>query len=153
MSAVSQTNAESTYPDPRGVDVSAPSAEALASLEEAIVSLYSYRDDPLALIKNTLDDWPEFALAHIFRALVLLGFTERRFANALAGFASRWRRRGQMCRSNPEVHLGGCRAAQRPVGAAVCVMHQCQLDPAPAVLQGERRLNASADEPFECFFV
>jgi hypothetical protein len=70
----------STFLDVRRVPVSAPDEEALASFEAALETLYRYQGDPLAEIRETLERWPGFALAHIFRALVLLGFTERRFA-------------------------------------------------------------------------
>jgi hypothetical protein len=75
--------------DPRGLEIAAPSREALDSFEVALESLYGFRGDPLALIRTTTIEWPQFALAHIFRALVLLGFTEQRFAApAAASLAS-----------------------------------------------------------------
>ena len=82
-------NPQALLQDPRGLEVAAPNQEALAGFETALESLYGFRGDPLALIKTTCTQWPEFALAHIFRALVLLGFTERRFAGpAAASLAS-----------------------------------------------------------------
>ena len=70
--------------DVRGLATAAPDAAALASFETALQSLYRFQGDPLDAIRETLSRWPEFALAHIFRAMVLLGFTERRFARGAA---------------------------------------------------------------------
>lgn len=70
--------------DLRGCPTSAPDAEALTSFETALESLYRYRGDPLALIKPALKTWPDWSLLHTFKAIVLLGFTERRFARAAA---------------------------------------------------------------------
>ena len=76
-------------PDLRGVPTSAPEAEALTVFETALESLYANRGEPLALIRPALDRWPEWSLPHVFRAIVLLGFTERRFARGAAGSLER----------------------------------------------------------------
>jgi len=71
-------------PDLRGVPTSAPESAALEAFEIALESLYRNRGEPLALIKPVLEQWPGWCLPHIFRAIVLLGFTERRFAAGAA---------------------------------------------------------------------
>jgi tetratricopeptide (TPR) repeat protein len=71
-------------PDLRGVPTSAPEPEALDVFESALESLYQNRGDPLAFIKPCLARWPEWSLPHSFRAIVLLGITERRFARGAA---------------------------------------------------------------------
>lgn len=71
-------------PDLRGCPTSAPNAEALASFEAALESLYRYRGDPLALIKPAIAACPDWSLPHTFKAIVLLGLTERRFAQGAA---------------------------------------------------------------------
>lgn len=71
-------------PDLRGVPTSAPEAEALDAFEEALESLYQFRGEPLAFIKPCLERWPRWSLPHSFRAIVLLGITERRFATGAA---------------------------------------------------------------------
>jgi tetratricopeptide (TPR) repeat protein len=76
-------------PDLRGVPTSAPDAEALDAFETALKSLYRNRGEPLSLIKPVLERWPEWSLPHTFRAIVLLGFTERRFARGAAGSLDR----------------------------------------------------------------
>jgi tetratricopeptide (TPR) repeat protein len=70
--------------DIRGTIAAAPSEQALTGFEVAVRSLYGFHGDPLAHINPIIRAWPQFCLAHIFRALVLLGFTERRFANGAA---------------------------------------------------------------------
>lgn len=72
----------STFTDPRGVSVSAPSTEALAAFEPALMSFASFRGEPLALIEPVIERWPDFAEAHLLKALVLQGLGERRFAAA-----------------------------------------------------------------------
>ena len=71
-------------PDLRGAPTSAPAADALEVFETALESLYQNRGEPLALIKPCIEQWPQWSLPHSFRAIVLLGFTERRFALAAA---------------------------------------------------------------------
>ncbi len=71
-----------TLTDPRGVPVCAPEPAALEDFERALEALYTFRDDPLALINPVIEQWPEFALAHVFKALVLVNLTERRFTLA-----------------------------------------------------------------------
>ena len=68
--------------DSRGSAVSAPDVGALNAFEAALISLVSFREDPLAIINEVIRQWPDFALAHIFKALTLKGLTERRFALA-----------------------------------------------------------------------
>ena len=68
--------------DSRGVAVSAPDDGALNAFESALISLVSFRRDPLAIINEVIRQCPDFALAHIFKALTLTGLTERRFALA-----------------------------------------------------------------------
>ncbi len=70
--------------DVRGLPTSAPDTASLESFEAALKALYGYRGDPLALIGETIDGWPDWSLPHTFRALVLLGLTERRFAAGAA---------------------------------------------------------------------
>jgi len=71
-------------PDLRGAPTSAPAPEALEVFETALASLYQNRGEPLALIKPCIEQWPQWSLPHSFKAIVLLGFTERRFALAAA---------------------------------------------------------------------
>jgi tetratricopeptide (TPR) repeat protein len=66
------------------VVTSAPETAALEAFEPALESLYRNRGEPLALIKPVITEWPEWSLPHTFRAIVLLGFTERRFAEGAA---------------------------------------------------------------------
>ncbi|MEM8766480.1 MAG: tetratricopeptide repeat protein [Pseudomonadota bacterium] len=63
----------------------APTSEAARAFTAAEQALTRFRGDPLALIKPVIREWPDWSLAHSFRALVLLGFTERRFAAGAAG--------------------------------------------------------------------
>ena len=55
--------------DLRGVPSSAPDPEALAAFEAALESLYQNRGEPLSLIKPVIEQWPQWPLPHIFRAL------------------------------------------------------------------------------------
>lgn len=71
-------------PDLRGVPTSAPNQQALDSFEAAFESLYQFRGEPLAFIKPCLEQFPDWSLPHSFRAIVLLGITERRFAQGAA---------------------------------------------------------------------
>jgi tetratricopeptide (TPR) repeat protein len=53
--------------------------------ERALVALRSYRGDPLAPLDEAIALAPDFAAAHVAKALVLMSFFERRFArDALA---------------------------------------------------------------------
>jgi tetratricopeptide (TPR) repeat protein len=61
-------------PMPRAQD------EVIALYEKALVQYHSYRGDPVATIEEALALAPDFVLGHTFRALVLMTFGERRFA-------------------------------------------------------------------------
>ncbi len=71
--------------DTRGLLDAAPTGAAAEAFTTAEQALTRFRGDPLALIKPVIREWPDWSLAHSFRALVLLGFTERRFAAGAAG--------------------------------------------------------------------
>jgi tetratricopeptide (TPR) repeat protein len=66
--------------DERGVPVSCPDRRALALYETALGQLQRYVGDPIATIDEALKHAPDFVLGHAFRALVLMTFSERRFA-------------------------------------------------------------------------
>jgi len=68
--------------DARGLAVSAPSRDALAGFEKALIAWYSFKGEPLSLIDSVLAQWPDFGMAHILRALVLIGLGEQRFSRA-----------------------------------------------------------------------
>jgi tetratricopeptide (TPR) repeat protein len=66
--------------DPRGVPVSCAQPEALALYEQALSEYQGYVGDPIATIEEALRHAPDFVLGHAFRALLLMTFSERRFA-------------------------------------------------------------------------
>lgn len=66
--------------DERGVPVSCAEPQALALYDRALGQLQSYVGDPIATIEQSLLHAPDFVLGHAFRALVLMTFGERRFA-------------------------------------------------------------------------
>jgi tetratricopeptide (TPR) repeat protein len=78
-STAAQTERSSAR-DPRGVPVSCSDRSALELYETALVQYQSYVGDPIATIEEALRHAPDFVLGHVFRATVLMTFTERRFA-------------------------------------------------------------------------
>ena len=57
-----------------------PRGPALRLYEQALDQYHRYVGDPIATIDQALADSPDFVLGHAFRALVLMTFGERRFA-------------------------------------------------------------------------
>ncbi len=66
--------------DARGVPVSCVDRSALELFEKALVEYQSYVGDSIATIEHALAQAPDFVLGHVFKATVLMTFTERRFA-------------------------------------------------------------------------
>jgi len=52
---------------------------AIERYEQALVQFQSYVGDPVETIEAALDQDPEFVLGHLFRAIVLMMFSEQRF--------------------------------------------------------------------------
>jgi tetratricopeptide (TPR) repeat protein len=71
--------------DPRGVPVSCANAKALALYETALGQYQSYVGDPIATVDGALAEAPDFALGHLFRATVLMTFTEQQYAAQAGG--------------------------------------------------------------------
>jgi tetratricopeptide (TPR) repeat protein len=65
--------------DARGVPVSCSDRSALELYEKALIQYHSYVGDPIATVEEALKHAPDFVLGHVFRATVLMTFTERRF--------------------------------------------------------------------------
>src|SRR5687768_17109263 len=65
--------------DARGIPVSCADARALDLYERALLQYQSYVGDPVATIDEALRHAPDFALGHVFRAIVLMTLGERRF--------------------------------------------------------------------------
>src|SRR5262245_21560532 len=70
----------STAEDARGVPGSDAERKALELFEQALLQYQGYVGDPIATIEEALKHAPDFVLGHAFRALVLMTFSERRFA-------------------------------------------------------------------------
>lgn len=70
--------------DARGCPVSGADATTLALYERALCEYQSYVGDAVASIEAALAERPDFVLGHAFRAGVLMGFGERRFARMAA---------------------------------------------------------------------
>jgi tetratricopeptide (TPR) repeat protein len=66
--------------DARGIPVSCCDRSALELYEKALVQYHSYVGDPIATIEEAIRHAPDFVLGHVFRATVLMTFTEQRFA-------------------------------------------------------------------------
>lgn len=66
--------------DPRGVPVSCANRTALDFYETALGQYQSYVGDPIATIDQALAEAPDFVLGHLFRAIVLMTFTEQSYA-------------------------------------------------------------------------
>lgn len=72
--------------DARGVPVSGAGPRVLDLYEQALWQYQSYVGDPIQTIDRALDQAPDFVLGHLFRAVVLMMFSEQRFlADARAG--------------------------------------------------------------------
>lgn len=65
--------------DHRGLAVSTPSAQALAQFEAALAQFHAYRGDPIATLDAALSLDPDFVLAHLAKAFVVVTATEGRF--------------------------------------------------------------------------
>ena len=55
-------------------------AAAHAAYERALLALRTYRGDPVAPLDEAIALAPDFAAAHVAKALILMTFFERRFA-------------------------------------------------------------------------
>ena len=66
--------------DPRDTPVSCRNPEALSLYEQALREYQSYVGDAVSTVDRALAVQPDFVLGHAFRAGVLMGFGERRFA-------------------------------------------------------------------------
>src|SRR5262245_34710487 len=71
--------------DARGVAVSCSDRSALDLYEKALGQYQSYVGNPVATIDEALKHAPDFVLGHVFRATVLMTFSERRFAEEARG--------------------------------------------------------------------
>jgi tetratricopeptide (TPR) repeat protein len=76
----SRREGRSIVEDERGVPVSCSDREALALYETALGQFQRYVGDPIGTIDEALRHAPDFVLGHAFRALVLMTFSEQRFA-------------------------------------------------------------------------
>ncbi|MCB1810065.1 MAG: tetratricopeptide repeat protein, partial [Candidatus Competibacteraceae bacterium] len=65
--------------DARGVPVSIENRRALDHFERALWRFHSYVGDPIETIDEVLAEQPDFVLAHIFRATLLLLTSERQY--------------------------------------------------------------------------
>jgi tetratricopeptide (TPR) repeat protein len=66
--------------DARGIPISCADPAALALYERALGQFHSYVGDPVATIDEALRHAPDFAAGHAFRAIAMMVFAERRFA-------------------------------------------------------------------------
>jgi tetratricopeptide (TPR) repeat protein len=71
--------------DARGVPVSCSDRSVLDVYEKALGQYQSYVGNPVATIDEALKYAPDFLLGHVFRATVLMTFSERRFAEEARG--------------------------------------------------------------------
>jgi len=65
-----------TY-DVRGTPVSHVGSEAMDVYERALLQFQSYFGDPVATLDEAIAQSPDFTLAHLFRSIVLLTFSEQ----------------------------------------------------------------------------
>jgi tetratricopeptide (TPR) repeat protein len=65
--------------DARGLAVTAHSARALDHFEQGLEKMISYRGDAMADVQAALEADPQFIMAHVLRANLLLTAVERRF--------------------------------------------------------------------------
>jgi tetratricopeptide (TPR) repeat protein len=65
--------------DPRDVPVSCNDPTTLELYEEALRQYHSYVGDPVQTIDRALERTPDFVLGHLFKAVVLMMFSEQRF--------------------------------------------------------------------------
>src|SRR5688572_21832306 len=73
------------YKDARGLPLTLSSPAALEPYERSLLSVRTYRGDPIAPIDEALAIAPDFAAAYVTKALILMSLFERRFAqDALA---------------------------------------------------------------------
>jgi tetratricopeptide (TPR) repeat protein len=71
--------------DARGVPLSCGNWRALELYETALAQYQTYVGDPIATIDQALAEVPDFVLGHLFRATVLMTFTEQRYAREARG--------------------------------------------------------------------
>ncbi len=95
--------------DRHGNPVSTGNAAAVAALDDAIELLLGYRADPLAAVDAILAEQPDFAMAHAFRAaLLVLSFEQACVPAAEASIAAARAVRGINARES--AHLAAARA-------------------------------------------
>lgn len=73
-----------TLSDARGVPVSTQNRRALDHFEQALWRFHSYVGDPIETIDEVLAEQPDFVLAHVFRATLLLLSSERQYLSEAA---------------------------------------------------------------------
>jgi hypothetical protein len=79
MICSSRLNTQKGTRDARDVPVTCSSAAALDLFETALTQYQSYTGDPIATIDQALRQAPDFILGHVFKATVLMTFSEQRF--------------------------------------------------------------------------
>ena len=67
------------YFDGRGNPVSYGSQRAIEALDRGFGMLHAYQADPLAEVDKIIDEHPDFAMAHAFRAGALATATDKAF--------------------------------------------------------------------------
>jgi hypothetical protein len=99
-----------TRTDKRGNPVSYGSRDAIERLDRVFDMLHAYQADPLAEVDAIIAEYPEFALAHAFRAGALATATDKAFEPELIKSVNAAERLAQKANQRERLHIAACRA-------------------------------------------
>ena len=98
------------YFDGRGNPVSYGSQPAIDALDHVFNMLHAYQADPLAEVDKIIDDHPDFAMAHAFRAGALATATDKAFEPELVKSVEAAEARAANANDRERMHIAAARA-------------------------------------------
>jgi tetratricopeptide (TPR) repeat protein len=96
--------------DQRGNPVSCGSQKAVAALDSTFNLLHAYQADPLAEVDRIIDEYPDFAMAHAFRAGALATATDKAFEPELIKSVMAAEALSEKANERERMHIAAVRA-------------------------------------------
>jgi len=99
-----------TKSDKRGNPVSYGSQEAIGRLDRVFDMMHAYQADPIAEVDAIIAEYPDFALAHAFRAGALATSTDKAFEPELIKSLNAAEALARKANDRERLHIAACRA-------------------------------------------
>lgn len=99
-----------TKRDKRGNPVSYGSQEAIDRLDRVFDMMHAYQADPIAEVDAIIAEYPDFALAHAFRAGALATSTDKAFETELIKSLNAAEALARKANNRERLHIAACRA-------------------------------------------